>query len=129
VSLPLPAPALREGREVLAIALGTRRQEHVLRMFPDLRSETGYRVQGERVEEWRFEGFFSGEGVLYLYGPAEPGRLLESVVTEKAAVALPLLQRLTAALQRLAARGTLPQRLQTDSVFFPDSGGVLFLPA
>jgi hypothetical protein len=67
--------------------------------------------------------------VLYLYGPAEPGRLLESVVTEKAAVALPLLQRLTAALQRLAARGTLPQRLQTDSVFFPDSGGVLFLPA
>jgi hypothetical protein len=128
VSLPLPTPVLREGREVLAVAVGARRKEHALRMFPDLRSEPGYRVEGDRVEEWRLEGFFSGEGALYLYGSAEPGRILEAVLEEEASAVLPLLQRLAAALERLAERGIVLDRVQTDSVFFPDSGGVLLLP-
>ena len=128
MSLSLPAPLRREGREVLAIALGTYRKEHVLRMFPDLRSEPGYRVKGQRIEEYRLEGFFNHEGELFLYGPAEAGRMLETVMADRPEEALRYLSRLAAALALLEERGIELERLQTDSVLFLDSGGVLFLP-
>lgn len=138
MSLPLPTLLQREGRQVLAIPLAARRNEYVLRMLPDLRSAPGYRVEAGRIEEWRLEGFFSDEGRLYLYGPGEPGRLLETVIGDETGrgadperggeAALPFLARLAQALVHLEEAGIVLERLQSDSVVFLESGGVLFLP-
>ncbi|MBN1837734.1 MAG: hypothetical protein JW820_17890, partial [Spirochaetales bacterium] len=136
MSLPLPSPLLHEGREVLAVPLGTLRKDHVLRLFPPVTSEPGYRVVGQRVEPWHFEGFFARGNTLFLYGPGERGRLLETVIGAEQTpagqgerpAALPWLVRLAEALARLEEHDIRPRSLQTDAVLFLDQGGVLFLP-
>jgi hypothetical protein len=126
MSLELPAKALREGREVLAIPIGLSRNQFALTKLSGLRTHPGYRIAPPRVEEWHLEGFFTLGETLALYGPWEPGVLLEQILERGAEDVLPYLVRLLEALLALGERR--PESLQTDAVSFLEDGSVLLLP-
>jgi hypothetical protein len=126
MSLELPAKALREGREVLAIPIGASRNQFALTKLSGLRTSPGFRVAPPRVEEWYLEGFFTLEERLALYGSWEPGALLEEILDRSAEDFLPFLIRLLEALLALGERR--PESLQTDAVRFLEDGAVLLLP-
>jgi hypothetical protein len=123
VSLQLPARRLRDGRPVLAIPVGSGRNEIVLTKLRGLRTAPGFRVGTEGVGERFLEGFYQEGGRLYLYGPWEPGPTLEEVL--QGGEALPHLARLARALVRLGERR--PQELATDAVRFLEDGAVELL--
>jgi hypothetical protein len=125
VSLQLPDRRLREGLPVLAVPVGTGRHELLLARLKGLRTAPGYRVGPQGVLERHFEGFYKEEGSLYLYGPWEPGVLLEEVLQKNAQEALPFLRRLAQALAALGERR--PRGLATDAVRFLEDGAVELL--
>jgi len=125
VSPELPGRAFRDGREVLAIPIGPGRHELVLPRLLSLRGSPGYRVGAGGPEERCIEGFFKQDGQLYLYGPWEPGVLVEEALARGLPEALPLLARLARAL--LALGGRLPESLATDAVRFLEDGAVELL--
>ena len=73
---------LRDGRPVLAIPVGTGRNEIFLAKLRGLRASPGFRVSADGVGERCLEGFYQEEGRLYLYGPWEPGVCLEEVLQQ-----------------------------------------------
>jgi hypothetical protein len=123
MSLQLPARRLRDGRPVLAIPVGTGRNEIFLSKLRGLRASPGFRVGPDGVSERRLEGFYQEEGRLYLYGPWEPGVCLEEVLQQ--GEALPYLRRLARALAALGDRR--PEELATDAVRFLEDGSVELL--
>jgi hypothetical protein len=118
----------REGRDVLAIPVGVSRNEFVLTKLAELRKLPARIVRDGEVEQWRFEGVFRHEGRLYLHGAYLDGQFLEEVVGKPFAAALPFLVRLVRTLSTLNSHGLMPQFIQTDSVYFLEDGGILFLP-
>jgi hypothetical protein len=123
VILQLPARRMRDGRPVLAIAVGQGRSEFVLAKLRGLRTSPGFRVGPDGVRERFFEGFYQEEGRLYLYGPWEPGVSLEEAL--ETGQALPSLRRLAQVLVQLGDRR--PQELATDAVRFLEDGAVELL--
>ena len=119
----------REGRNVLAIPIGITRNEIVLTKFADLRNIPGWIVKEWEIREWRIEGFFKHENRLYLHGPHAEGLFLEEAIQRSFTAVIPYLIRLVDALVTLKRRNIDLQFIQTDSVYFLDEGGVLFLPA
>jgi hypothetical protein len=126
MSLELPARALREGREVLAIPIGLSRNQFALTKLSGLRTSPGFRIAPPQIKEWYLEGFFTLGERLALYGPYEPGVLLEQILDRSAEDFLPYLVRLLEALLALGDRR--PESLQTDAVRFLEDGAVLLLP-
>ena len=126
MSLELPARALREGREVLAIPIGLSRNEFALTKLSGLRTHPGFRIAPPQVQDWYLEGFFTLGERLALYGAYEPGVLLEEILDRHAEECLPYLVRLLEALLALGDRR--PESLQTDAVRFLEDGAVLLLP-
>jgi hypothetical protein len=123
VSLQLPARRLRDGRPVLAIPVGTGRNEIFLSKLRGLRTSPGFRVGPDGVSERRLEGFYQEEGRLYLFGPWEPGVCLEEVLGQEGT--LSYLRRLARALADLGDRR--PRELSTDAVRFLEDGSVELL--
>ena len=126
MSLELPARALREGREVLAIPIGLSRNQFALTKLSGLLTQPGFRIAPPQVQEWYLEGFFTLGEKLALYGTYEPGVLLEQILDRSAEECLPYLIQLLAAL--LALGDLRPESLQTDAVRFLEDGAVLLLP-
>ncbi len=119
---------LREGIEVLAIPVSVSRNEFVLTKLSGLRNIPGFIVRDGEIREWRIEGFFKHENRLYLQGPYLEGSFLEEVTGKSFAAVLPYLIRLVNGLLALKRQGLSIESLQTDSVYFLERGGVLFLP-
>ncbi len=124
----IPARLKKDGQTVLGIPIGSGKKEFALTKMTALRAQTGWLVGDEEVKPWTVEGFFESEGRVFLYGPYYDGVFLDEVLKAGPDKALYRLLNLTRALQLLEQKGTPLEHLQTDSVFFLDSGEVLFLP-
>jgi hypothetical protein len=118
----------REGRDVLAIPIGVGKNDFILTKLGELRKLPGHIIRDGEIEEWRIEGAFRHEGRLYLHGPHLGGLFLEEAIQKSFPAALPYLTRLTHALVVLKARGLSLEFIQTDSIYFLEEGGILFLP-
>jgi hypothetical protein len=113
----------------LAISVGAAEgRGSALTKILGLKSSPGWLVDAADAHEWRFIGTMERSGQIFLYGPDESGRSLESVLSLSISQALPYLSRLAEALSVLEQRGTPLFPLQTDAVLFSDAGSVLFLP-
>jgi len=119
---------VREGRDVLAIPVGVSKNDFVLTKLAELRKLPGHIIRDWEIEEWRFDGAFKHEGRLYLHGPHLDGLFLEEAIQKSFPAALPYLTRLTHALMVLKRRGFGLEFIQTDSIYFLEDGGILFLP-
>ena len=118
----------REGRDVLAIPVGVSKNDFILTKLGELRKLPGHIVRNGEIEEWRIEGAFKHEGHLYLHGPHLGGLFLEEAIQKSFPAALPYLIRLAHALVVLKRRGLSLGFIQTDSIYFLEKGGILFLP-
>jgi hypothetical protein len=121
-------PDTEADRESLAFHVGKAAASRSLSKLVGMRASPGWRVEKDRILEWRFEGFDEREGELYLIGPFVEGRNLQHVISMGLVDALPHISLLVDSLTLLAERGVPPFPLQTDGVIFTSSGGVLFLP-
>jgi hypothetical protein len=119
---------LREDTEVLAIPVGVSRNEFVLTKLAELRKIPAQIIRNGEFTEWRFEGVLKHQGRLYLHGPYLGGVFLEEVIQKSFPAALPYLNRLIRALETLQRQGRILEFIQTDSVYFLEDGGILFLP-
>jgi hypothetical protein len=128
MSLGLGGRLAREGRDVLAIPVGVSRSEFVLTKLAELRKLPAQIIRNGEIAEWRFDGVLKHEGRLFLYGPYLGGIFLEEAIGKSFPAALPYLNRLIHALVALERRGRILEFIQTDSVYFLEEGGVLFLP-
>jgi hypothetical protein len=115
-------------QKCLAMPLGEKAPGRSLSKVTALSGTPGWIVTGNRIAEWRFDGFLEKDGTTYLCGPYVPGRSLESIVPLPLKEALPFVARLSAALALLSERQIPLFPLQTDSVWFCGDGGVLFFP-
>ena len=100
----------------------------VLTRFAASKASPGWLVKGYEIQEWKVTGFSELEGRILLYGPYHEGVYLKDILTYRPEQALSYLLRLVEALSRLPGAGIPFFRLQTDSVYFLRSGGVLFFP-
>ncbi len=128
MSLELGGRLAREGTDVLAIPVGVGRSEFVLTKLAELRKLPAQIIRDGEIAEWRFDGVLKHEGRLYLHGPYLGGVFLEEAIRKSFPAALPYLNRLIRALVALERRGRILEFIQTDSVYFLEEGGVLFLP-
>jgi hypothetical protein len=128
MSLGLGVRLSREGTDVLAIPVGVGRSEFVLTKLAELRKLPAQIIRDGEVAEWRFDGVLKHEGRLYLHGPYLGGVFLEEAIQRSFPAALPYLSRLIRALIALERRGRIVEFIQTDSVYFLEDGGILFLP-
>ncbi len=119
---------LREDTEVLAIPVGVSRNEFVLTKLAELRKIPAQIIRNGEFTEWRFEGVLKHQGRLYLHGPYLGGVFLEEAIQKSFPAALPYLIRLIRALEALQRQGRILEFIQTDSVYFLEDGGILFLP-
>lgn len=117
-----------QGAEWLGISTGLRGKSFSISRLTAMRSAPGWIVAGSAVEEWRFQGFSTQEGEVWLYGPKAEGRPLSDVLAGGAAEALPLLARLVDALVLLRDRSVPPFEFATDGVLFLSDGRLLILP-
>jgi hypothetical protein len=118
----------REGRDVLAIPVGVSKNDFILTKLGELRKLPGHIIRDAEIEEWRIEGAFKHEGRLYLHGPHLRGLFLEMAIQKSFPAALPYLTRLAHALVVLKRQGSSLEFVQTDSIYFLEEGGILFLP-
>ncbi len=118
----------REGRDVLAIPVGVSKNDIILTKLGELRKLPGYIIRDGEIEEWRIDGAFKHEGRLYLHGPHLGGLFLEEAIQKSFPAALPYLIRLAHALVALKRGGLNLEFIQTDSIYFLEEGGILFLP-
>jgi len=128
MSLGLGGRLGREGTDVLAIPVGVGRSEFVLTKLAELRKLPAQIIRDGEIAEWRFDGVLKHEGRLYLHGPYLGGVFLEEAIQKSFTAALPYLNRLIRALVALKGRGQILDFIQTDSVYFLEDGGILFLP-
>jgi hypothetical protein len=128
MSVDLGRKLEREGRDVLAIPVGVGKNDFVLTKLGELRKLPGHIIRDGEIEEWRIEGAFRHEGRLYLHGPHLGGLFLEEAIQKSFPAALPYLTRLAHALVALKARSLSLEFIQTDSIYFLEEGGILFLP-
>jgi hypothetical protein len=128
MSLGLGGKLEREGTDVLAIPVGVGRSEFVLTKLAELRKLPAQIIRDGEIAEWRFEGVLKHEGRLFLHGPYLGGVFLEEAIRKSFTAALPYLIRLIRALIALERRGRMVEFIQTDSVYFLEDGGLLFLP-
>ena len=119
---------LREDTEVLAIPVGVSRNKFVLTKIAELRKLPAQIIRDGEFTEWRFDGVLKHEDRLYLHGPYLGGIFLEEAIRKSFTAALPYLSRLIRALGALERRGRILEFIQTDSVYFLEDGGILFLP-
>lgn len=119
----------REGRDVLAIPVGVSKNDFILTKLGELRKLPGHIIRDWKIEEWRIDGAFKHEGRLYLHGPHLSGLFLEEAIQKSFPAALPYLTRLAHALVVLKRLGFGVEFIQTDSVYFLEEGGILFLPS
>jgi len=118
----------REDGEVLAVPVGVSRKEFVLTKLAELRKLPAQIIRDGETAEWFFDGVLKHEGRLYLRGPYLEGIFLEQAIQKSFSAALPYLSRLIRALITLEHRGRMLEFIQTDSVYFLEDGGILFLP-
>ncbi|MGD0727675.1 MAG: hypothetical protein ABSB63_19155 [Spirochaetia bacterium] len=116
------------GVKHLAVPVGDTAKGRALTRILALKTSPGWNVHGREVREWRFEGLTEKDGAPLLYGPHVAGQPLGEVLDLPLRSALPFLSRLAQALSLLAERRVPWFALQTDSVIFADTDGVLFLP-
>jgi hypothetical protein len=128
VSLGFGEKLSQDGTDVLAIPVGVSRSEFVLTKLAELRKLPAQIVRDGEIDQWRFAGVMKREGRLYLHGPYIRGVFLEEVVGKSFAAALPYLSRLVRGLITLERQGRIVEFIQTDSVYFLEDGGILFLP-
>jgi hypothetical protein len=119
---------VEHGTKYIAVPVGDVARGTGLTRILALKTSPGWLVEETRVTEWRFEGVVEKEGSVFLYGPHAAGTPLASVLALPLAQALPFLHRLVRALERLTERGVARFPLETDTVLFTATGGVLFLP-
>jgi len=117
-----------QGAEWLGISTGLRGKSFSISRLTSMRSSPGWIVGGPEIMEWRFQGFSTQEGEVWLYGEKVDGRPLSEVLGDGPAVALPLMARLLDALILLRDRSLPPFDLATDGVLFLSDGRLLFLP-
>ncbi len=122
------AEIMDQGVRKLAVSVGNRAPGRALSRLTALRGSPGWKAAENAVEEWRFDGVVEKDGELYLHGPHVAGRSLESVLSLGLAEALPYMARLASGLALLRERSIPLFPIQTDSVIFPEDGGVLLLP-
>jgi hypothetical protein len=118
----------REDTDVLAVPVGVSRSEFVLTKLAELRKLPGLIIRDGEITEWHFDGVLKHEDRLYLHGLYLEGIFLEEAIQKSFDAAFPYLRRLVRALISLQRREQIPEFIQTDSVYFLEEGGVLFLP-
>jgi len=119
---------VREGVDVLALPAGTGRSEFALSKLAELRKLPSRIVRDGEIDHWRIDGVIKQDRQLYLHGPFLEGIFLEEAIGKTFSAALPYLSRLVRAVLALRRRGEELEFIQTDSVYFLEDGGVLFLP-
>jgi hypothetical protein len=117
-----------QGTEWLGISTGLRGKSFSISRLTAMRVAPGWIVDGAKIEEWRFQGFSTQEGEVWLYGPRLEGRPLSEVLEGTAAETLPFLARLTDALVLMRDRSIPPFDIGSDGVLFLADGRILFLP-
>jgi hypothetical protein len=119
---------IEHGEKYIAVPVGEVARGTGLTRILALKTSPGWLVEKASLREWRFEGIVEKDGTVLLYGPHVDGMPLSSVLTMALAPALPFLLRLVEALVLLSERSVPPFPLETDTILFTGSGGVLFLP-
>jgi hypothetical protein len=119
---------IEQGARYLAVSVGESTKGTALTRILALKSSPGWSIEGAVLREWRFSGMTERGAAVYLYGPHVVGRTLGEVLSLPLAQALPFLATLAHALVLLTERAVPWFPLQTDSILFPDQGGILFLP-
>ena len=129
-----PGPLRRDGGPVLGIPTGIPAGGLAATRLSALRGEPGWIVGPRGVQPWALGGMEELEGEVVLVGPwEEGGTSLEQALETgaggtPAGRALPALERVAEALQRLRGLDRLPPDLQPESVFLLPGERVLFLP-
>jgi len=125
----IPEKIAIEESPYFGIPTGIKESSFALTQLTALRSKPGWLVKEERVQEWKITGFTRIREEIYLYGPfLDQGRSLLDIITFNVKEALPYIRELVSALLLLQKRGYPLFDLQLDTVFFPQGGGVFFLP-
>jgi len=63
-----------QGAEWLGISTGLRGKSFSISRLTSMRSSPGWIVGGPEIMEWRFQGFSTQEGEVWLYGEKVDGR-------------------------------------------------------
>lgn len=125
----IPDKIVIEKNPYFGIPTGLKESSFALTQLTALRNKPGWLVKEERVQEWKITGFTRIKEETYLYGPfLDQGKSLLNIITLNAKTALPYIRELVSALLLLKKRGYPLFDLQLDTVFFPQEGGVFFLP-
>jgi hypothetical protein len=125
----IPGKIAIEKSPYFGIPTGIKESSFALTQLTALRNKPGWLVKEEKVEEWKITGFTRIKEEIYLYGPfLDQGRSLLDIIILNAEEALPYIKKLVSALLLLPKRGYPLFDLQLDTVFFPQGGGVFFLP-
>ncbi|MQY76231.1 MAG: hypothetical protein GH155_01210, partial [Spirochaeta sp.] len=125
----IPEKIVIEDSPYFGIPTGIKESSFALTQLTALRNKPGWLVRKERIQEWKITGFTRVREEIYLYGPyLDQGRSLLDIITLNAEDALPYMKELVSALLLLQKKSYPLFDLQLDTVFFPQEGGVFFLP-
>ncbi|NOY08461.1 MAG: hypothetical protein GXP33_06440 [Spirochaetes bacterium] len=124
-----PKILLDNGKEILGVPTGVRGKNFALTRISALKNEQGWIVTGNKIKEWKIDGFTVHEGEIFLYGPGFPGSTLMELLNNSAPKSsLSDLKLLVNALTALYKHGVKPFKIQADSIIFSENGSILFLP-
>lgn len=125
----IPGKISIEENPYFGIPTGIKGSSFALTQLTALRNKPGWLVKEGGVQEWKITGFTQIKEEIYLYGPfLDQGLPLLDIITLNTEEALPYIRQLVSALLLLQKRGCSLFDLQLDTVFFPQEGGVFFLP-
>ena len=109
--------------EYLAVSTGLKTRAFKGVNTSRMKSEPGFIIHGEDIKEWIIEGYKEIEGIMYFYGPAYPGTLLDSITDDNTLTA-----KLIESFRILGANGYKTEIFNISSVFVTDGGALLFFP-
>lgn len=129
MTVNIPGKIVIENSPYFGIPTGIKESSFALTQLTALRNKPGWLVKEERVQEWKITGFTRIKKETYLYGPfLNQGISLLDLIALNSEEALPYIRELVSALLLLQKKGHPLFDLQLDTVFFPQEGGVFFLP-
>ena len=121
---------LNINNEMLSVInIGIAGRKHAVKTVSGLIKEKGYKVGGTGIEEWSFSGLKEIDKKIYMFCPYMEGLLLDEVLHLPVAESLKYIQNLLDAMKLLEDRSMPLFEISTDSVFFDNSGNVIFFPS
>lgn len=116
----------QDGNLYLGIHLSPASRGHSAKQVSDSDRVAGIIARDREIIQWVAKGLVEHDGEIYLYGPFLEGKTLQEVLTHSPESGMNYTLRLAEALLLIQEKGGELPRVQTNSIIFPEEGGVFF---